>query len=179
MFSTCSLEQPCALLCSLTLPSANLNTIKYVFEEKFSQIISEFSFRGASCEISQPPTSVGGQRSVQLELQHLTLNAYLVKMNSESVNMCVTLYLCMCIFLRLVVCVCVCALTATWTWELFIVFLWRHHREPRIRLFIPVRHGALRHLSACELDVDCQRWSAVSPPSCLHQYPKSNSFAVW
>lgn len=62
------------------------------------------------------------------------------------------------------------ALTATWTWELFMVFLWRLHREPRIRLFIPVRHGALCHLSACGLsEMIC----------CLHQHPKSNSFAGW
>lgn len=81
-------------------------------------------------------------------------------MYSECVNMCVTLYLCMCIFLWLwlLVCVRMCregghayvclfvgAMTATWTSELFIMFLWRHHGEPEIRLFIPMRHHALLH----------------------------------
>lgn len=98
-------------------------------------------------------------------------------MNSGCVNMCVTLCLCMCIFLWLLVCGCVpvcrkgrhaclClfvgAMTATWTWELFIIFLWRHHRDPEIRLFIPLRRGALLHPSAFELDVDCEKLSAMS-----------------
>lgn len=162
-----SLHSPALLLSpSLRLShsspsSRNLNTIRCVFEEKFCQITSpEFSFRGATCEISQPQTSVGGHYSVQFKLWYATFNAHFLKMYSKKcVNMCVTFWdLCMCIFSWLLICICVCvglttvcvavfvgAMTATWTSELFIIFIWRHHREPKIKLFIPLRHHTLLH----------------------------------
>lgn len=100
---------PLSLPFTLTLPSAKMNTIKYVFEEKFlPNNFREFSLRGATCEISQLQTSVGGHHSVQFKLKYAAFNAYFVKMYSEHVKMFVTLYLCMCIFLWLWLFVCVC-----------------------------------------------------------------------
>lgn len=89
-FSVYSL--PCL---SLSLPSAKLKHHQICLWRKVqSNQFWEFSFRGASCEISRPQSSVGGRPSVQFKLLHSTFNAYFVKMNSERVNVCVTLYLC-------------------------------------------------------------------------------------
>lgn len=112
-------------------------------------------------------------------------------MYSECVNMCVTLYLCMCIFLWLWLLVCVrmrregghayvClfvgAMTATWTSELFIMFLWRHHREPEIRLFIPMRHHALLH-PICILTW-CGLWKIICTVRIHHECFFSSTFHV-
>lgn len=59
----------------------------------------EFSFRGAT---STAP-DFSGYYSVQFKLWYPAFNACFVKMYSERVNMCATLYLCMCIFLWLLV----------------------------------------------------------------------------
>lgn len=104
----------------------------------------EFSFWWATCEISQPQTSVGGHYSVQSLLRYTAFYAHLAEMYSEHANMCV--FLCRCVPL-------VGAMTVTWTSELFIVFLWRYHREPKNKTIytaeIPCTLSPLCVLSWC------------------------------